>query len=70
MWFQIARYPNDWENKEDCSYIEFKKDNGTIEFEMGGTYKGISQFVDGVVDFAPNADGNGILIFKSSSFEG
>lgn len=69
VWFQIARYPNDWENKEDCSYIEYNKDNST-QFEIGGTYKGITQFVDGVVNLAPNANGDGIVIFKSSSFKG
>ncbi|XP_041969312.1 bilin-binding protein-like [Aricia agestis] len=63
VWYEIARYPDDWEKKGDCGVMEYDVNNPNNAFNLSNVVNGKRTSVLGTV----KTEG-GVLLHDSSDF--
>lgn len=66
-WYEIARYPDDWENRGDCTILRFP-DSKT--FQLVSIVENRTTTVQGPIESAQNSGNTGIMNYYSPLFMG
>ncbi|XP_041969248.1 bilin-binding protein-like [Aricia agestis] len=69
-WFEIARYPNDWENRGNCVSKVFNPEGSNYKFRLTDVVDHSQTYYDGRIELAPEAGNTGLLNYISTAYEG
>lgn len=70
VWYQVARYPNDFEKSGDCVTFNFRNENGKYYLVLNEVTDHKRESFSALTDFAPNAGNKGILFLNFTVVKG
>ncbi|XP_041969249.1 bilin-binding protein-like [Aricia agestis] len=69
-WFELARYPNDWENRGNCVSKVFTPEGTTYKFRLTDVVDHSQTYYEGRIEMVPDAKNTGLLNYISNAYKG